>query len=95
MTEHDASPPRRRGLFGSLRNSFLTGLVVVLPIGLTIYLIWTVIGWIDASVLPLVPSAYQPDLLLRRLFGPGYDWNIRGLGLLVFLIFTVIVGWIA
>ena len=31
---------RRRSLVAGLRASFLTGLVVVLPIGLTIYLIW-------------------------------------------------------
>lgn len=95
MTEHDASPHRRRGLLGGLRASFLTGLVVVLPISLTAWLIWTVIGWIDAWVLPLVPAAYQPDRLLRDLFGEGFDWNIRGLGLIVFLVFTVLVGWIA
>ena len=41
-------PHRKRGLFAGMRASFLTGLVVVLPIGLTIYLIWTVIGWIDS-----------------------------------------------
>ncbi len=95
MTEPEAHAPRRRGLFGGLRSSFLTGLVVVLPISLTIYLIWTVIGWIDAWVLPLVPAAYQPDVLIRRLFGPAYDYNIRGVGLIVFVVFTVIVGWIA
>ena len=49
----DPQPPRRRpGLFGRLRSSFLTGLVVIAPIGLTIWLIWTVIGWIDGFVLP-------------------------------------------
>jgi uncharacterized membrane protein len=31
--------PKRPGLLASLRASLLTGLVVVLPIGLTIYLI--------------------------------------------------------
>ena len=95
MTEPEHHPARRRGLFGGLRASFLTGLVVVLPVGLTVYLIWTVIGWIDAWVLPLVPSAYRPDALLRDVFGPDFDWNIRGLGVIVFLVFTVLVGWIA
>ena len=53
--------PRRRFLASSLRASFLTGLVVVLPIGLTIYLIWSVIGWLDGWILPLLPQAYHPE----------------------------------
>jgi len=92
----DTAPPhRKRGLFAGLRASFLTGLVVVLPIGLTIYLIWTVIGWIDSWVLPLVPAQWQPDSLLRDILGPETAYSVRGVGVIVFLVFTVIVGWIA
>jgi uncharacterized membrane protein len=86
---------RKRGLFAGLRASFLTGLVVVLPIGLTIYLIWTVIGWIDSWVLPLVPAQWQPDSVLRDILGPETAYSVRGVGVIVFLVFTVIVGWIA
>jgi uncharacterized membrane protein len=57
----------RRGFFASLRASFLTGLVVVLPIGLTIYFVWAVVGWIDGWILPLIPSRYQPDVLIAAL----------------------------
>ena len=41
------------GLIAGFRNSFLTGLVVIAPVALTIWLIWSVIGWIDGFVLPL------------------------------------------
>ena len=58
-------PPRKRGLFAGFRANFLTGLVVVLPNGLTIYVIWAVIGWIDGWVLPLIPGGYQPDALMQ------------------------------
>lgn len=91
----DPVPPKRRGLFARLRASFLTGLVVVLPIGLTIYFVWTLIGWIDAWILPLIPSAYQPEALMHRFLGPDTNFPVRGVGVLVFLIFTVIIGWIA
>lgn len=113
MSEQPASP-RRRGFFASLRASFLTGLVVVLPIGLTIYLIWTVVGWIDSWVLPFIPQSVQPPELLQRFFCanltpsgslqpiadmPFYcqnaGMNIRGAGVVIFLVFTVFVGWIA
>lgn len=85
----------RRGFLAGLRASFLTGLVVVLPVGLTIYVVWAVIGWIDGWILPLIPSYYQPDAIIRRWFGPDYEFPVRGVGVLVFLIFTIFVGWVA
>jgi uncharacterized membrane protein len=88
-------PPQRRGFLGSLRASFLTGLVVVLPIGLTIYFVWAFIGWLDGWILPLIPAAYQPDALISRWFGPAYEFPVRGVGVLVFLFFTIIIGWLA
>ncbi len=94
MTE-DPQHKRKRGPFAALRASFLTGLVVVLPIGLTIYLIWTVIGWIDGWVLPLIPQAYQPETLLKTYFGQDTKYSVRGVGVVVFLVFTIVVGWIA
>jgi uncharacterized membrane protein len=85
----------KRGFLASLRSSFLTGLVVVLPIGLTIYFVWAVIGWIDGWILPLIPSPYKPDALIRDWFGPEYEFPVRGVGVLVFLFFTIAVGWMA
>ena len=85
----------RRGFLAGLRASFLTGLVVVLPVGLTIYFVWAVIGWIDGWILPLIPSYYQPDAMIRRWFGPDYEFPVRGVGVLVFLVFTIFMGWVA
>jgi uncharacterized membrane protein len=91
----DQTPPRppRRGLFSGLRNSFLTGLVVITPISLTIWLVWSVIGWVDGFVLPFVPGRYNPEIWLQQRFDVAID--IRGLGVAFFLIFTITVGWIA
>lgn len=91
----DPHPSPRRGFLASLRASFLTGLVVVLPIGLTIYFVWSVIGWIDGWILPLIPSSYQPDVLIAWLLGPDYEFPVRGVGVLVFLLVTILVGWMA
>ncbi|MGR3756200.1 MAG: DUF502 domain-containing protein [Tranquillimonas sp.] len=85
--QEDPDPRRRRTLFGGLRASFLTGLVVVAPIFLTIWLIWTVIGWIDGWVLPFVPARFRPEQYIGI--------NLRGVGVIIFLIFTVMVGWLA
>jgi uncharacterized membrane protein len=97
-TPFDPDPkPARRSLIARLRASFLTGLVVIAPVGLTIWLIWTVVGWIDSWVLPMVPKAYHPDRMIQDFFGldPLSQINVRGLGVLIFLIFTILIGVVA
>lgn len=73
---------RRPGLISRLRGNFLTGLAVVLPVSLTIYLVWAFMGFVDNKVLPLLPGAYNPAEYV----------NIRGFGLVVFVIFTILIG---
>ena len=95
MTEPDDSAPeagapppaRKRTLMGGLRTSFLTGIVVIAPIGLTLWLIWTVINWIDGWVLPFIPSMLRP--------ATRFGIDIPGIGVILFLVFAVVVGWIA
>ena len=94
--DHETTKPRR-SLIGAFRASFLTGLVVIAPVGLTIWLIWSVVGWVDGFVLPLVPGRYQPDHLLQTWLGldPSTQINIRGIGVVIFLVFTTFIGWVA
>ncbi|MHA6323751.1 DUF502 domain-containing protein [Roseivivax sp. CAU 1753] len=87
MTEPFDPRPPRASLLSRLRASFLTGLVVILPVGLTIWLVWTVIGWIDAFVLPLVPARFNPEEYIGI--------NLRGVGVIFLLLFTLLVGWVA
>ena len=98
-TPFDPEPilPPKRGLLGRFRGNFLTGLVVIAPVGLTIWLIWSVVGWIDGFVLPLVPLSYHPDRYIQDLLGldPQVQINVRGIGVVIFLIFTVFIGWLA
>lgn len=91
----DEHPPRapRPGVITRIRNSFLTGLIVIAPIGLTFWLIWSVIGWFDGWVLPFIPLSYRPDIWLLQRF--GLDLDIRGIGVGVFLLFTLLVGMLA
>lgn len=86
---------RRRRLFQRTRANFFTGLVVLVPIALTLYLFWTFVGWIDSWVLPFVPGPYQPDNLVKKYFGPDASLNIRGVGVVFFFLFTLLVGWLA
>lgn len=77
---------RKRRWFSGLRTNFLTGLVVVAPIGMTLWLIWTITGQIDSWVLPFIPTTFT--------LKPYIGIDLRGLGVIIFLIFTIIVGWL-
>jgi len=90
--DHEELPPRRSRI-AALRGNFFTGLIVIAPIGLTIWLIWSVVGMIDGWVLPFVPDAYNPAVLIKRYLNINVD--IRGIGVVFFLFFTIMVGWIA
>ena len=74
-------------LLQRLRNDFLTGLVVVLPIFLTIYIVVWFVGFVDDKVAPLVPRAYDPENIFGR--------NVFGFGLALFVAFTTLVGALA
>jgi uncharacterized membrane protein len=82
-----APRPPKTTVLQRLQRDFLTGLVVVLPMFLTIYLVWATIGFVDAKIVPLVPRAYNPENFLGR--------NIFGFGVLVFVSFTTLVGALA
>ena len=45
------------------------------------------IGWIDGFVLPLVPQTMRPEQYIGI--------NLRGVGVIIFLLFTIVVGWVA
>jgi len=79
--------PPKRGFLALIRNSFLTGLVVVAPAVLTIWLIVSIVEFIDSKVVPLIPRSVLPDFL--------FDISFPGLGVIVFVAFTLSVGWLA
>ena len=66
-----------------LKNVFLTGLAVVMPLGLTIYLFFFLIDMMD-SLLLVVPERYQPDAFLH--------FHLPGLGAIVTLILIYLCG---
>lgn len=101
MSDHVLKDPKRRprpSIIARLRGNFLAGLIIVAPIGLTLWLIWTVVGWVDGWVWPFVPDYYHPEPLVNRILGrtPGNEItvNVRGVGVVIFLIFTIVIGWL-
>jgi len=69
-----------------LRNYFLTGLVIAGPIGITLWLTWTFIQWVDGWVKPFVPKVYNPDTYL--------PFPVPGFGLIVAIFLLTIVGFL-
>ncbi len=75
---------KKAPLFSRTRSNFLTGIVIVAPVMLTIYLIWWAINLVDGLFVPWVPEIYNPSTYL--------GFNIPGFGVIVFLVFTATVG---
>lgn len=63
-----------------LRNYFLTGLIIVGPVTLTVYIIWWLVNVADAWFKPFVPKQYLPDTYLPfAVPGVGLVFGIAGL----------------
>jgi uncharacterized membrane protein len=67
----------------SLKNYFLTGLLVILPVFITLYVIWSLIRGMDA-ILKYIPAKYLPETYLHI--------YIPGLGLILVIILVFVIG---
>jgi len=76
--------PIRPGLGGRLRAYFFAGILITAPIGITVYLASSIVSWIDESVLPFVPTAYNPETYL--------PFSVPGIGLLLLLLLLTAIG---
>jgi uncharacterized membrane protein len=66
-----------------LKRIFLTGLAVVIPAGLTLYILFFIIDMMD-NLLRIIPNSYQPDRMFLL--------HIPGLGVIVTVILIFICG---
>jgi len=73
------------GSFARWRSHFLTGLVVITPLYLTVWLIWSFVSIVDYKVERLLPADY----------GIADYINFPGYGVLIFVLFTAGVGALA
>lgn len=76
-------------MFRWLRNSFLTGIVIATPLGVTLYLIISFVGFVDRVVKPIIPARYNPETYL-----PG-DFTIPGLGVAIAVVILTLLGALA
>lgn len=67
-------------ILSALRSYFLTGIVVTAPVGLSLYIVWAILTWIDKKV---------GDVLSLWLVGRS---DIPGFGVILALTFFILVG---
>ena len=79
--------PGPGGLTHRLRNYLLAGIVVSAPITITLFIVWQVLTYIDLTVTPFIPAAYNPANYL--------PFGLPGLGLVVMLGLLILIGWAA
>jgi uncharacterized membrane protein/Tfp pilus assembly protein PilF len=85
LAEGDRTAKVRIG--ARLRNYFVTGLVVVGPVTITLYIAWYIINVVDAWVKPYIPAIYNPDFYL--------PFAVPGLGLIFGFIGLTMIGALA
>ena len=73
----------KRSIFAKIRNNFIAGIVVLIPIGITLYL---TLFFIRVSG-KLIPKEINPNNYL--------PFNIPGLEIFVALIFITLIGWLS
>jgi uncharacterized membrane protein len=81
-----AHAQNRLGVGGRLRTYFLAGILTIAPVGLTLYIAWLFITWVDDRVFSLVPQEYHPETYLHLPF------NVPGIGLVLALIIVTLIG---
>lgn len=75
---------RRVRLAARLRAYFLAGILITAPLGLTIYIAWVFVTWVDRQVIPLLPDRYNPENYLPV--------SVPGVGLVIVLVGLTAIG---
>jgi len=86
LAESAKLPTSQTSVAGRIRNYFLTGLVVAGPLAITVWLIWSIITWVDGFVTPIIPPAYRPESYL--------PWPVPGTGLIIAIVALTLLGFL-
>ena len=78
-----AKKEKKRSIFARIRNYFITGVVVLIPISITVYLTLFLVS-ISSKILPkeLNPNYYLP-------------YNVPGLEIIISVIIITLIGWLS
>ena len=78
-----ATKEKKRSILANIRNNFIAGIVVLIPIGITVYLTFFIIK-ISSNILPkeINPNHYLP-------------YNIPGVEIIMAIILITLIGWLS
>jgi uncharacterized membrane protein len=79
---------KRHGIVARLRGFFFAGLLTVAPIGLTLWLFWVLLKFVDTRITPLIPQNYNPNTYLHAIV----PFEVPGVGLIVLIVTLILVG---
>ncbi len=82
----DPAEPPQTGVAARLRNYFLTGLILVGPLYITINLTWWLINWADDVMRPFIPVWLRTETYLT--------YRIPGIGLIVAFLSLTLLGFL-
>ncbi|MDJ0709374.1 MAG: DUF502 domain-containing protein [Woeseiaceae bacterium] len=74
-----------------LRRYLVAGLLVWIPLGLTIFLIDLAVSQMD-RILEYIPASYQPSFLIQKLFGLDDPFVVPGYGVIIILVIVLLTG---
>jgi uncharacterized membrane protein len=95
MSNSDQNPPAAPGgpavevhtsVVSRIRNYFLTGLILVGPVYITLSLTWWFINWVDDVVRPFMPTAIRLDTYL--------PFHVPGSGLIIAFATLTLLGFL-
>ena len=86
--QSETPDPGKHRFLRYLRNRFLTGVVIAVPVAITIWLITWFVRIVDGRVLSLVPPGWNPNLRIKELIG----LSIPGTGIIIAFIFLFLLG---
>lgn len=84
--------PSFKSSLSKLLQLFLQGLIVLAPIGITIWVVFGLFNWVD-SFLPNLVNNMAPDILQKD--ASGNLKRLPGLGFLVVVSLVLMVGWLS
>ena len=76
-------------LGAKLKAYLFTGVLVTAPVGMTFYLAYKLIFWVDAFVGKLIPPHY------KEMLGDYFPISVPGLGLVILILFLMFIGMFA
>src|ERR1041385_1940396 len=79
-------PPPHHSATARLRNYFLTGLILVGPLYITINLTWWLINWVDDAMRPFIPLSLRTEHYL--------PFRVPGYGLIIALAALTFLGFL-